>query len=162
MEDLSAILDRLNRSIESVKKLPDEPGAVLNELVKLRAWIIGDRSMIEHRMVQAIITYLYQSYGDKYDNREDFKDDLLLNLDYCKKTVYMHTSKDKCPHCNGDVELKLKTIKYKPHSLSFGQCTQAKHHEITMKLIDMLPTLYPDFSFTAWKQEWENNANTLQ
>lgn len=123
----------------------------LGELDKIIEWLLSDRKIQQHRAMQAFITYLYQSYGDDYEDREMFVDHIKYKLGYCVRKV-------TDAHIQGE---RVRFVKYKPKSLSFASCSQKVHHEFAERLKEYALNEY-GVVFEEWLKEWNNNTNTLQ
>jgi hypothetical protein len=124
---------------------------IAKNITKLWRWMLGDRSLQEHRCLQSFLTFLYTSYGDDYASREDFTDDIKLNIGYCRvKTT-------KAVIDGQSVVFK----KYKPFSLSFAECSQKKHNEVFKQIQEYALTRW-GVEFDKWYSEWFNNNGLME
>lgn len=143
-------LERLNKLHSFVCADGNDKKKILHEIDIIRTWLINGRSIQEHKLCQAYMTYLWMSYNSGED-RDDFIDDLKLKIGYCKTKVTDAV-------INGE---KIRFKKYKPLSLSFGKCSEKTHNKFLTKLIDFALNTW-SVDFEAWRKEYEENEHLLQ
>jgi hypothetical protein len=119
---------------------------VVADIDALGVWIAGDRSMQQHRMCQAFISYLYESYAQPKQTRELFTDWLKLKVGFCVK-------KTTIAEIDGQ---KVKLIKYRPYSLSFAECDQPKHQDFFNKIKEYAAEKWA-VKFNEWEKYFNEN-----
>jgi len=147
---ITKFLERVNKLYNFVNADKNDRKAIIQYVLKMRSWLVSDRSIQEHKLCQAYMTYLWQSYNEGED-REDFVDNIKLQVGYCKTKVT-------------DAEIdgqKVRFKKYKPLSLSFGKCTEKTHNKFLTKLIDYASKTW-SVDFEAWRKEYEEHEHLLQ
>ena len=147
---VSKFLDRTNKLYQFVNDPKNDRNAIIKYVTKMRTWLITNRSIQEHKLCQAFMTYLWQSYNSGED-RDDFVDNLKLMVGYCKTKVT-------------DAEIdgqKVRFKKYKPLSLSFGNCSEKTHNKFLTKLIEFAHHKW-SIDFEAWRKEYEENEHLIQ
>ena len=60
LDDLEKKLDKLDRD------------GVLKAIQKIKNWLISNPSVIQMRCLQAFYSFVFASYGEKFNDREDF------------------------------------------------------------------------------------------
>lgn len=124
---------------------------IFKKIMDLQQWLAFDRSIQQHRCCQAFMTFLFQSYGEKYKSREGFVSGLKCKIGFAS----METTK---------AIIEGQTVifkKYMPHSLSFGACTQKRHQEFFDALKEYALERW-GCDFDLWHEQWISNENTLQ
>jgi IS1 family transposase len=121
---------------------------ILCEQQKIIDWLLSDRSLQQHRLIQSFMSYLFSSYGDAYGCRDDFIDDIKRMVGFCRvrKTETV---------IQGE---KVIFQKYKPKSISFGKCSQKTFNEFSDRL-KLLAIKKWGVDFNLWLIENENNLN---
>lgn len=123
-------------------------GQIVSKIIKIEQWLVGDRSLVQHRCAQAFITYLWKSYGK--DTRENF-------YDYCKElTGFIITEKRKA-NIEGKI-VYFEKIKYK--SLSFSKCSQKVHNKFFTDLQEIALFKW-GVDFSKWLKEWNQNEHLI-
>ena len=126
---------------------------ILDQLRKIKAYLVKNRSVQEHRLCQAYITHLFLNYGEGagYASRELFVDALKFQLGFSKIMPEKKRIKGEIVQC----------IKYMNRSLSFTECSQKDHHEFFNNLMAFAAEKWSD-DFEAWRNYYENNENLTQ
>ena len=109
---------------------------------KLLEWVSNDRSLQQHRMCQAYITYLYQSYGK--GTKAEFVEDIKKATGFCR-------IKRKPIEFKGE---KYMYIRCHFESLSFGSCSQKRHQEFFENLKSYANRKY-GVDFEQWERYYE-------
>ena len=100
--------------------------------------------------MQSLLTFLFKSYGDDYKNRDGFVSGLKCKVGFA--TVNITKAKIK-----GQIVYFKKIM---PWSLSFGSCSQKKHHKFLEDLKAYILGRW-QFDFDELKKEWELNEHLI-
>ena len=105
---------------------------VIKQIRQQAQALISDRTMQEHRCFFAFAQFLYNSYGEQYSTLEDFLDEIKCRIGWARIRRAEHD-------VNG---VKVKTVKYKPKSLSFSKCSRKDFREVFERI--------QLFAFNTW------------
>jgi hypothetical protein len=144
-------LNKLSELDKIISNEKNDRKVIQDQIAKLQQWLAGDRSIQEHKCCQAFLTYLFNSYGDKYKSREGFVCDIKCKLHFADIKITKSV-------INGE---KIIFKKYNIHSLAFPACSQKKHHDFFIALQDFAFKKW-GVDFEKWYAEWINNTNTIQ
>lgn len=140
------------KKIQQLKKAAhDDILTVMDHIEKLENWLIGNRSLQQHRLCQKYITYLWQSYGTEYKSRDGFLMRLKVVLGYAdiKEKRFKDRSGRECRD-------RMIAVK----SLSFNSCTQQQHQEFFNNLKEYALKEW-GIDFESWAEYAEENPELI-
>lgn len=124
---------------------------IISKIIQIREWIIGDRSLQQHRCAFAFMKFLYNSHGDEFQEFEGFISWLKCRNGMAKIQTTEAVIKGE----------KVIFKKYLVDSISFGSCTQKRFNDFFNKLQEFAQITW-GINFAEWFKEYETAENTIQ
>ena len=124
---------------------------IIAKIIKFKQWAVGDRSLLEHRLCFSFMQYLYNSYGQDFEDFLGFRSWL-----QCRCGMAQVQTKE----IEKDGKLRIYQ-KYLVESLAFGNCTQKRFHEF-FKNVQQFAFKVWGIKFEEWEVEYKQNTNTIQ
>ena len=149
-------LKKLNKLDQFTVNRKNDRESVVSEIRKIKKWLMNERSLKEHRTLQAYFTHLYLTHGQiAYKLRQGMIDDIKKNIGYVRYD-------DSIIKYNENGEEKSMLLRQPIiQSLAFPECSQKLHSEIFDKVKIYAWYQYND-DFDVWFNHWYTNENTLQ
>lgn len=148
-------ITKLNELDKLVVDKKNSREAVISKIREIKKWLASNRSLKQHRTLQAYFTHLYLTHGQVTHIRQTFIDDIKKNIGYVSYD-------DSIIKYDQDGEEKKMILrKENIQSLAFPACKQSLHSEIFEKVKIYAWYEYQD-DFDKWFNHWYYNENTLQ
>ena len=134
---------KIIKELNEIKKKAIVP-EVRRRLDDLLIFISDDRSMVEHRLREKFLNYVWETVNEEYDSKEDFRSHIKRLIGYCKVSHKDYVD---------DSGNRIKIIRYLPYSFRFAKCGQKKHHDLFEKIKEVVMRKW-QINFAEWFTEF--------